>query len=143
MPRLSHLMIKAALLWLGLGSTIGSLILINKTWIFWPQVWGFRTSHIHILLVGWLIQLVFGVAYWMLPRFDASGDRGNVPAMWTGFVAINLAVASVFFNDLLLLNAINWSPFLLIIAGIGYTIAACTFFWNAWSRALPFRIAPR
>ena len=143
MPRLSHWMIKTALVWLGIGTTIGSLMLLQKGWPVMPIIWVLRLSHIHVLLVGWLLQIVFGVAYWMLPRFNAAGDRGNEQAMWLGYGAINSAVVCVLLHDLLLMVQIDWSSGLLSLAGTGYTVAALVFFWNAWKRVLPFRTTPR
>ena len=32
---------------------------------------------IHLLTVGWLLQLISGVAYWMFPRHPSAPPRGD------------------------------------------------------------------
>ena len=77
MPRLSRLMIRTALVWLALGYTIGGLLLLNKGVPMLPWLWTLRYTHVHLLLIGWNVQFACGVAFWILPRLDASGARGS------------------------------------------------------------------
>jgi photosystem II stability/assembly factor-like uncharacterized protein len=44
-----------------------------------------------MLLVGWMVQLAYGVAFWILPRLDASGNRGKVWLVWVCYGALVLA----------------------------------------------------
>src|SRR5262245_56345456 len=92
MPRLSQLMIRSALVWLGLGSTIGGLVLCNKGVPLFAWLWVLRAAHIHILLVGWTVQLACGVAFWILPRLDARGSRGDERLVWLCYGALNTGV---------------------------------------------------
>jgi len=41
--------------------------------LLWP-------TYVHLLVLGWLTQLIFGVAYWMFPRrpAEASGQAGGM-----------------------------------------------------------------
>jgi hypothetical protein len=45
--------------------------------LLWP-------TYLHLLVLGWLTQLIFGVAFWMFPRYSArnptvvSGLAGRV-----------------------------------------------------------------
>jgi len=63
MPRLSRWAIRAALLHLGLGFTLGAMILINKGLGVWPAVWRWLPAHIEFLLMGWTLQLVIGMGF--------------------------------------------------------------------------------
>jgi hypothetical protein len=62
---------------LALGVLIGGLLLANKALPFWPWLWRLRAAYIQLLLLGWTVQFAFGVAFWILPRLMASGDRGR------------------------------------------------------------------
>src|SRR4051794_28904419 len=89
MPRLSQLMIRTALVWLAIGYAVGGLLLLNKGVPLLPWLWTLRSAHIHMLLVGWTVQLACGVAFWILPRLDASGARGNERLAWICYAALN------------------------------------------------------
>lgn len=90
MPRLSRWFIRAALLHLAIGATIGGLILAHKGIPFYPLAWRFLPLHIGFLLFGWTVQLVMGVGFWIFPRFLRS--RGNEEPAWLAFVLLNLGV---------------------------------------------------
>ena len=91
MPRLSVWFIRLALAYLATGFTFGALLLANKGLAFAPLLWRLRPTHIELLLVGWMVQLAMGVAFWILPRFQAS--RGDVRPAWPGLALINLGIA--------------------------------------------------
>ena len=60
--------IKSALAYLAVGSTIGGTLLAYKAIAdrAVPSQW--VIIHVHALLVGFMVQLIMGVAYWMFPR---------------------------------------------------------------------------
>ena len=82
MPHLSRLFMRAALVYLGFGFTLGALLLANKGIPFAPFVWGLLPAHIEFLLLGWFLQLAFGVAYWILPRLGRASGRGKENLVW-------------------------------------------------------------
>lgn len=92
MPRLTIWAIRAALLYLALGFTFGGLLLFHKGVPISPLLWRLLSAHIDFLLFGWTVQLVIGVAYWILPRFSREPRRGNVPLAWTAVVSLNIGV---------------------------------------------------
>ena len=60
-------MVKASLAWMLAGFVIGALMLVDRVtpgdWRLWLQ-----PTHGHMLFVGWFVQFVIGIAYWLLPR---------------------------------------------------------------------------
>ncbi len=78
MPRLSCWFIRGALAHLGVGGLFGGLLMSAKGMpgiLDW--IWLLLPAHIQLLMVGWLLQLTLGVAYWVFPRLDGSGTRGR------------------------------------------------------------------
>lgn len=144
MPRLSQLMIRAALLWLMVGFTAGAALLANKAVAILPWLWTLRLSHVHMLLFGWMVQLAFGVAFWILPRLDAAGDRGDERPAWLCYAALNAGVLAAALHDPLAplagLAAVGWMP---VLAGGLYALGVGAFLFHAWRRVLPFRALPR
>lgn len=93
MPRFSVWTIRAALLYLVLGLTIGALMLWHKGVPLHPALWRLLPAHIEFLLFGWTVQLALGIAYWILPRFQA--ERGNPILIWLALGLLNLGVLLV------------------------------------------------
>lgn len=46
-------------------------------------------TYLHLFTVGWLSNLIFGVAHWMFPRASAERPRGNVRFAWAGWGLLN------------------------------------------------------
>lgn len=142
MPRLSQLMIRTALVWLALGYTFGGLVLLTKGVPIVPQLWLLRGVHIHALLVGWTVQLACGVAYWILPRLDAAGSRGDERPVWACYAVLNsgvlLAVLANLAGGSAALGVLaRWLP---LLAGLLYALSAGLFARHAWPRVRSFQI---
>ena len=92
MPRLSVWFVRCSLLYLLLGFTIGGLMLAHKGLPFATRIWSLLGAHMEFLLLGWMVQLAMGVAFWILPRFGSGASRGNKMLIWTAFAALNLGI---------------------------------------------------
>ena len=53
---------------------------------------GLDLSMLHLLVVGWITQVIFGVAYWMFPRYSAQRPRGSERLGWITFGSLNAGV---------------------------------------------------
>lgn len=140
MPRLSQLMIRSALIWLGLGYTLGGLMLLNKGLPLLPWLWTLRFAHVHVLLFGWSVQIACGVAFWILPRLDSQGSRGNERLVWLCYGALNGAVALALLRGLLPAAPLQRALPPLIAAL--YIAAALAFAAHAWKRVRAFGATP-
>lgn len=95
MPALSRWMIRSALfdLWIGFG--LAGLILSHKGKpdLFPEAVGGWTLAHIDLLLIGWMVQLSMGVAYWITPRLPYTlTERGRYPFAFAAALLINSGV---------------------------------------------------
>lgn len=130
-------MVRAALLWQALGVTFGGLMLVGKALPLPAWVAALRGGHVHVLLVGWLIQFACGVAFWILPRLDAAGDRGDERPAWAAALALNLGVVLALYG---VATGAEWAT---IAAGALYAAGGIAFVTHAWPRVVPFRTLPR
>lgn len=131
MPRLSVWMVRAALVHLGVGFTVGGLVLWHKGLPLHPTLWRLLPLHIEMLLFGWMVQLAIGVAFWILPRFRGT-ERGNVALAWVAFAALNLGVLAV--------GVSAWVADDARLAFVGRALellAAGAFAAHAWPRVKP------
>lgn len=84
---------RAALAHLALGFTTGALLLVDKALALSPMLWRLLPAHIEFVLVGWTVQLVMGVAVWILPRVGLQrASHGSLSFAWAAFGLINAGV---------------------------------------------------
>ena len=132
MPRLSVWFIRASLLYLLLGFTLGALMLAQKGISYYPPVWNLFSIHIDFLLIGWFAQLAMGVAFWILPRFSTGSPRGNVNLAWISFVLINAGLIIGVFQF--------WFPPAILTGRLLEVGAAIIFAISLWRRVKPHRV---
>jgi heme/copper-type cytochrome/quinol oxidase subunit 1 len=133
MPRLSIWSIRAALIHLGIGFTLGGLMLFNKGVTLDPALWRLLPIHVEFVLLGWTVQLAMGVAFWILPRLQRTERYGNPTLAWIAFALLNSGVLTV--------AAGEWldSPAWLILLGRSVELAAvAAFAIYIWPRVKPF-----
>jgi hypothetical protein len=128
MPRITVWALRAALISLLAGFTLGALMLANKGQPFWPQAWQLLPAHIELLLAGWLAQLALGVAYWILPRFSG-GSRGSPTLAAAAVLLLNLGAWLAALQLLL--------PPLLLAGRACQALAGILFALHAWRRIRP------
>lgn len=93
MPKLSVWTIRAALIHMGVGFLFGSLILHHKGIPIFEWTWKLLNPHIEVVIFGWVMQLVMGVAFFALPRFAKRENRYGAERIgWLGFYLLNAGV---------------------------------------------------
>ncbi len=132
MPRLSVWFIRASLVYFLAGITLGALMLAEKGIAFDPAVMLALPIHIEFLLVGWLIQLAIGVAFWILPRFGTGAARGNERLVWASFVLVNLGI--------LLAACQLWLPAALLAGRMAEVAGILLFILGSWRRVKPMAV---
>jgi hypothetical protein len=103
---------------------------------------------VQVLVVGWLTQLIMGIAWWLFPPL-ASGlrrdvpkpvrrgqaQRGNERLFWATFVCLNLGILlQAVFAPLHSLTQAKVFSFLAGISGLFLLVAAIAFVANMWRR---------
>jgi hypothetical protein len=76
MPRETVWMLRAALVHLVIGFALGAMLLVAKEWPIGPWTGAWLAVHRDVVLIGWMVQLVLGVAYWILPKYPREPIRG-------------------------------------------------------------------
>jgi len=140
---MSRLLVRAALLWLGVGFSMGALLLAAKAGAAPAPLWALREPHIHVLLAGWMVQLGLGVAHWILPRHSAAGNRGSPLPVAVAAVCLNLAALVALAGAI---AGVWGQPAGRALAGLTVPLEVAAFAlaaWSGWGRAIPFRALPR
>jgi cbb3-type cytochrome oxidase subunit 1 len=134
-PPLIRRYIKTSFAFLLAGLLLGAYIIVGE---FLPGTYPSRlliTAHVHLLLVGFMLMIVMGVATWMFPR-PAREDIRYRPELaeavyWLMTVATGVRAAAE------ILGSVSASPALRIaiaVAGLGQVVGALLFVVNMWTR---------
>jgi hypothetical protein len=126
-PRLTVWVVRASLLYLAAGFTLGAFLLAHKGIPIHPALWRLLPAHAEFLLVGWTVQLAMGVAFWILPRFAGGMSRGKGALAWCAFGLVNLGVVAVVLN-----GAVGAAS--LFLGRVAEAGAAVAFAFHAWGR---------
>jgi hypothetical protein len=146
MPLTSRVLIKASILYLGLGAILGALLLVNRWVPLNPKIVLLKASHVQVLLAGWLTQLIMGVAWWLfppLPRHPGAElpvrqgqiQRGSEPLFWVTFVCLNAGVLiRAIFDPLYGWTQVHLYQALSGLSGLLLLAAVVLFVANMWRR---------
>lgn len=138
MPALSILFIRAALLWLIVGAGFGGVLLAGKAGTAWGSLGAAVPAHAEVLLFGWMLQLAFGVAFWILPR-DEQNLRPRPSLAWSSFVLLNAGLAAALSSRAwTLLGATPAPRWILSGAAFAFLAGAAAFAAHAWPRVRSF-----
>jgi len=135
-PRLAVWIVRTALIYLGCGFTVGAYMLINKGLRLDPHFLAWVYMHEELLLIGWMLQFVIGVAFWILPRFMTAPKYGAIEQAWAAYIVLNMGVLTTIVG--------TWiegpgSSAALIGRGLEI-VAAATFAVYIWPRVRPFLV---
>jgi len=131
MPRLSARFVRVSMIYLLAGFTLGALMLAQDGISYYPAITAVLPVHIEFLLVGWLVQLAMGVAFWIFPRFGLGlpHSRGNETLIWTSFLLLNAGILTVALE--------LWIPVALLIGRVLEAGAVIIYAASLWRRVKP------
>ena len=117
--------LKASLAWLALGVTLGVAMAAHPLWTL------YRLAHVHMVLLGFVTMMIFGVAYHVIPRFTGSALHSRRLAGWHWWVS-NAGLALMVGGFIVRVsNAAIGTP-LLAAGGTLSATGAYAFAWIIW-----------
>ena len=135
MPTLTRWHIKSAFIYLaaafllGIGLALGGIIDL-PSWMLY-----LTPAYFHLIMVGWVTQMIFGVIFWMFPIVTRTRPRGSETIGWAVYVLLNagllLRVLSEPLNGLNPNGVWDWG---LVLSAVLQWLAAVLFVYNAWPR---------
>jgi hypothetical protein len=132
-PRLSVLMIQTALAYLATGFLFGALLLIQRAVPLGNWLPRLVPLHVEYLLLGCIVQLALGVAFWILPRFRSGAERGREAPAWVAFALLNLGIQAVAIG-----GAAGAPSTMGLLGRCAEGLAATAFALHAWPRVKVF-----
>lgn len=127
--------LRASLLWLVSGTTLGAAMAMRPAWL------GYRPVHLHLLLLGFVMMMIAGVAYHVIPRFTAAPLHAPRAAMAHLYVA-NLGLVLLAAGFVARVDAPAAAPPLLAGGGTLSALGAWLLAWNLWRTLDKAVVAP-
>jgi cbb3-type cytochrome oxidase subunit 1 len=116
---------RASLFWLALGVTLGVAMAVHPEWRV------FRTAHLHMNLVGFVTMMIFGVAYYIIPRFFGQQLFSRKIAFAQWFVS-NAGLAGMAAGFMMQAYAVPGWTAVLVTGGALQAAGAYGFVYNIW-----------
>lgn len=100
-----------------------------------PSLGVLRPVFYHLLMVGWVTQLIFGVGNWMFPKFSKEQPRGHERMAWATFILLNAGLLlRVVGEPLVALRPDAGAGWLLLVSALLQVVAGWLFILNVWPR---------
>jgi cbb3-type cytochrome oxidase subunit 1 len=117
--------LKASLAWLALGVTLGVAMAAHPAWAV------YRTAHLHMLLLGFVTMMIFGVAYHVIPRFTGHPLHARRAPGWHWWIA-NVGLVLMVVGFLLRPSVGAAATPVLAAGGVLAALGAYTFAYVMW-----------
>lgn len=135
MPTLTRWYVKTSLIYFVVALGVAVLVAARNVVHLPSLVDTFGPPYLHLLLIGWITQLIMGIVFWMFPKYTRDQPRHSEGAAWAVYALLNIG---------LLLRAIGepantlrtervWDVVLLLSAVMQW-LAALVFVANTWGR---------
>jgi len=127
--------IKTSFVFLVLGLALGAYLIVAQFGVgaYPPRL--VVTAHLHLLLVGFMLMIVMGVATWMFPRPSREDTRYRPELAEAVYWVMTLSTALRAATEMLLAYtgrpALGW---LIAVGGLGQVAGAMLFVANMWVR---------
>ncbi len=135
MPRLTRWHLRTALLYFIVALLLGVLLAARAVVPLPAGLTALGPVYFHLLMVGWVSQMIFGVVFWMFPKQSLAQPRGSERLGWACYWLLNAGL-------LLRAAAEPWQSLkpgplpgaLLAVAAVLQWLAGMAFVFNTWPR---------
>ncbi len=131
MDKYAKAFVKASLIYFGIGTILGIWMIL-----FPDHRFVLTRVHVHLLLLGFMAMMIYGVGYHILPRFMGrpvySARLGNIQVWLANLSLIGLSLSWILETSW---GGIwhDWA----ILFGIGQGVSIFLFILNLWKSMIP------
>lgn len=119
----------AAAMTLGVFLSLGAVMQISR-WIAYLS-----PVFVHLIMVGWVTQMIIGVIFWMFPIVNRAKPRGSEGLAWATYVLLNIGlILRVLCEPLNAANPGGLWGWGLVASAVFQWLAAVFFVYNSWPR---------
>lgn len=134
MPPLTRWLVKTSFIYLALALIAGLLVELQSAFKL-TMLGGLFPVYIHLFVLGWITQLIFGVVFWMFPKYSAEKPRGSESLGWWTYTLLNAGLLlRVIAEPIHSTQPNTISGWLLVISAFIQFLAGLGFVINSWGR---------
>lgn len=132
MPRITRFFIKTGLIYLLAGvflALVAELPGLQARSLLLPVYW-------HMLVIGWITQVIMGVAIWMFPRRKRDRKKTDSRAAWLAYWLLNSGLVLRFLSEpfLPVFNQSTVFPAIAVLSALLQVSAFIAFTVEIWPR---------
>lgn len=133
MPVIVRWYLKTALVYFMAALVLGVFQALGGAVGFVPP--GATPVYYHLLMVGWVTQVILGVAIWMFPKFSLSQPRGNERLFWAAYFLLNFGLVFRAVGEPItaIANPSGWG-WLLVVSALLQWLAGTLIVGTIWNR---------
>lgn len=140
----ARVIIRTALAYLVAATLLGAALLLNQAVGMSAALFALQPAFYHLLTIGWLTQLIFGVAVWMFPAATREQPHGNPRLTWLAYAALNAGLLlRLIAEPLLTWRPAPWLGGALALSALLQVIGVWLFIGLLWPRVKPRATPPR
>ncbi len=135
MPLVTRYFIKTSLFFF-VAALLCGLLLALRPFIELPAfVTGLTPVYFHLFMVGWVTQIIIGVAFWMFPKYTKEKPRGSDALAWSTYALLNGGLLlRVIAEPASVAQALPLWGWLLALSALLQWLGGLTFVVNTWPR---------
>jgi heme/copper-type cytochrome/quinol oxidase subunit 1 len=127
--------LKTAISFLLIGVVVGGVALVRRELFgIYPSA-SLVSAHTHVILVGFVMMMILGVAQWMFPRPPRDNSRYRPGTAEAAYWIMTCATALRFVSELARSGSTALTLRVAVVAGsLGQIVGLALFFYNLWPR---------
>ncbi len=135
MPLITRTFIKTGLIAFVLALVAGVITAARSLLPLPSFVTGLTPIYFHLFMVGWVLQLIMGIVYWMFPKYSREKPRGRDELAWATYALLNSGLLLRVIGEPALAAAPEgpWGV-LLATSAVLQWLAGLLFVVNTWPR---------
>jgi len=136
--------IKTSVVFLLVGLLSGLYLMLGKYYGLAGYSGDLITAHVHVILIGFVLMMIVGVALWFFPRPSKEDNKYNPDLILLIYYLLTISTAVRFiFEVLSALSFRNWFGSVIVVASAVQIISFLLFFYSIWGRIRPLGSAIR
>jgi len=127
--------IKTGVAFLAAGLLLGLYMVVRREVTgVWPPPY-VVAAHTHVLLVGFMMFMILGVALWIFPRPEKDDTRYRPGQVDVAYWLLLSGTAGRFFGEVARVSvAALWLRWVVVIASLAQVAGILLFMWTIWPR---------
>ena len=138
MTSLVRRFLKTGVSFLAVGLLLGLWMLVRRELLGAQASPYLVSAHTHVILVGFVMMMILGVALWMFPRPARDDSRYSPRVAELAYWLVTFGTAGRVVGEVIASGARNaWLPWVIVLAGVAQGAGLIAFFSTMWSRIRP------